>query len=122
MEIVNLTPHEIVLYGKHGNEVLARYPSTGKARCKLKKTSLGRMSGISLYSMSFGRVSALPAYQKEKLYIVSMMVALAASKRRDDLLFPIDLVRDDQGTVIGCRSFGVFVKQYKQRRREEGTR
>lgn len=41
-------------------------------------------------------------------YIVSRMVANALPNRKD-LLVPNELVRDDQGNIIGCRSFEVRI-------------
>lgn len=53
-----------------------------------------------------GEVSGLPDRQSGVTLIVSRMVAEAAPDRRD-LVFPLDLIRDDKGRVIGCASLGM---------------
>lgn len=47
----------------------------------------------------------LPEPVEETIFIVSRLVARASSGR-DDLVFPVDLIRGAKGKVIGCRSLG----------------
>jgi len=52
-------------------------------------------------------VENLPDPPEGVYYIVSLAVAQAA--RRPDLLVPDDMVRDEQGRILGCRRFAVVV-------------
>ena len=58
---------------------------------------------IPISSSSYGEVVDLPAPQVGVYYIVSRLV-MSACPNRQDLLVPNDLVRDEAGRVIGCRS------------------
>lgn len=52
--------------------------------------------------VEYGKLDGLPPQQKGITYIVSLVAALAA-RGRDDLLAPYVEVRNEAGTVIGCR-------------------
>ena len=58
---------------------------------------------IDIIEKSFMEVEGLPEPKENTYYIVSALVA-GAAKNRNDLLIPNDIVRDDQGRIIGCRS------------------
>lgn len=58
---------------------------------------------IDIMKKSFSEVEGLPEPKENTIYIVSALVA-GACKNRDDLVVPNDIVRDDQGRIIGCRS------------------
>ena len=60
---------------------------------------------IELIQVTSGEIVGLPEPKDGVFYIVSRLVA-EASPKRDDLVFPFGLVRDESGTVIGCRSLG----------------
>ena len=64
----------------------------------------GDINGIPLTTTSFGDVIDLPAPQDGVFFIVSRLV-LSACPDRNDLLVPNDLVRDDNGNIIGAKSF-----------------
>lgn len=61
---------------------------------------------ISLYNVTYGEVTGLPEPEDGVLYIVSMMVLEAC--RREDLIAPVDMVRDNTGRIIGCRGFRIL--------------
>lgn len=104
MRLINLTPHEVVLL--RGKRVLKKFSSEGVARCILNQTPVGKTAGVTVYYISYGNVISLPDPQKGVKYIVSTMVAHAASDRRD-LLTPNEIVRNEHGVIIGCKSFGI---------------
>ena len=58
---------------------------------------------IDIMKKSFSEVEGLPEPKKDTYYVVSALVA-GAAKNRDDLLIPNDIIRDEEGRIIGCRS------------------
>ena len=111
--IINLTPHEIVMVGGEDDKVLVRYPSQGIARAIAMAKPIGEVNGIPLVEMSYGEPCGLPEPVEGTCYIVSMLTAAAAAeygRSVDDLLITADLVRDDHGNVIGCRKFSRYHK------------
>lgn len=107
--ILNLTPHPIRLYSNeredgiddlepHLREVIE--PEATPAR--LATIELGGSSWPEL--VEFGHAQNLPPKKDGMQYIVSLVVALALTDRRSDLLVPYREVRNASGTVIGCRS------------------
>lgn len=98
--LVNLTPHPVHIYAdrsKHEQPVQSIAPSGQVAR--LSAHEVGSKIGYSL--VEYGGAYDLPAPVYGVMYIVSLVVALAV--RRDDLLAPYIEVRNDEGTMIGCR-------------------
>jgi len=64
---------------------------------------IGFVNGIPIVRRVLGNVQDLPEKKEDTYLIVSQLVA-DACLGRDDLLVPADLVRDEQGRVIGCRA------------------
>lgn len=62
------------------------------------------MGGIDIKRTIFGKVVGLPTTNEGTFFVVSRLV-MAACPSREDLVAPNDLVRDEQGRIIGCRSF-----------------
>jgi hypothetical protein len=100
--LVNLTPHTINLFGS--NDSNQAIPSTGVARCVAIPTVVGEVNGVPVRRTQFGAVTGLPEPSEGVIFIVSMLVASAA--KRDDVVFPDDVVRDPDGKIIGCRALG----------------
>ena len=101
MELVNLTPHAVNVYGQDGKTLLASIqPTAPAARCKQEAVCCGRVGGVPVYRMEFGDVENLPEPQEETVYIVSRLVAAAV--RRADVFCPGAAVRDEDGRVVGC--------------------
>lgn len=61
------------------------------------------INGVSITESTFGETTDLPERQEGVYLIVSRMI-LEANKDRSDLLVPNELVRDEAGNIIGCRS------------------
>jgi hypothetical protein len=97
---INLTPHPIHLYGTRSvhEGPYETIPPSGTV-CRLATIDLGSQNGYEL--VEYGRAHDLPASSPDVMYIVSLVVALAV--HRDDLLAPYIEVRNEEGTMIGCR-------------------
>ena len=89
------------------NETTKIIPSDGIARVTETKTVTPSIDVdgviIETFKSAFGEVENLPPQEEGVMVIVSALVASAA-KGRDDLLVPGELVRDDGGNIVGCKS------------------
>jgi hypothetical protein len=102
--IINLTPHEVNIRNEKGEEIKS-FPSEGVVRLSTKVEKLRPLYGIPITKTVFGFPEGLPRYQPGRYYIVSQLVK-SALPGRGDLLVPAELVRNDKGQIIGCRSLG----------------
>lgn len=101
-KIRNLTPHTVTIVTSTGEQII--YMPTGVIpRLSTKTIQVGAVDGIPLTSTVFGDVQDMPDAVQDVYLIVSRMV-LAAMPNRKDLLVPNELVRNDKGMIIGCRS------------------
>ena len=104
MKLKNYTPHNVVIVINDSKIVI---PSDGIARVTETKTASTSIDvdgvAIETFVSSFGEVENLPPQEEGIMVIVSALVASAA-KGRDDLLVPGELVRDDGGNIVGCKS------------------
>ena len=113
-QLINLTPHSISII--LGGETLTIPRSGNIARCEVENEFDGNYeyNGIIIptYRKIYGKVylinrgyasdtSNFPDAEEGVYYIVSLPVAL--SLKRNDVFIPGELVRDDAGTVIGCK-------------------
>lgn len=108
--IKNYTPHSVIIMRRNeagdGYDVVADIPSSGMARVEARTEVVGSMGSIPLTRSVYGEVTSLPEPSDGVSYIVSRLVA-SALPDRNDLLVPGQLVRDEQGRVIGCGSLEV---------------
>ena len=114
MNIVNLTPHAIRVFGRELGQEWTFEPSGIVARCAVSREVVDYLhvdwvddgekaeQVIPINHSVFGAVENLPAPETGTVYIVSGLVAQAVPERRD-VLIPDDTVRDEAGQVIGCR-------------------
>lgn len=103
--LINLTPHPVTVVGDNG-EVVMTIPASGQVlRLPEVTVPAGEIQGVPLVRKVLDPAAELPPHQEGTYYIVSLPVAQVA--RREDFLVPDDLVRDDQGRVLGCRRFAV---------------
>lgn len=102
--IKNLTPHNIVVVLDDDIRYVIT-PSGTVARCSQKTESIGEINGVPLTRTVFGDVINLPAPKEDTIYLVSTLVAQACPNR-NDLFIPNEIVRDENGKVVGCKSFG----------------
>ena len=115
MKIINRTPHDITMLNEdkemgHPLTVLRVFPKSDEPiRLESSQVVVDCVSGgIYLYDVKqvvYGE-SNLPDYEEGVYYIVSALVANAYPERKD-LLMVNDTVRDDNGRIIGCKSFAV---------------
>ena len=99
MKIKNFTPHQINMLG----DVKKTFSSVGIARVSTTSLTADVVDGIEIMETVWGDTVDLPMQSKDTILIVSRMV-MAANPSRLDLVAPNDLVRDEQGRVIGARS------------------
>lgn len=103
--LVNLTPHPINLYENNSVEDGPKevIPPSGTV-VRVATIDLGTQLGAAgTYELvEYGHLDGLPPKQEGTVYIVSLVAALAA-RGRDDLLAPYVEVRNESGTMIGCR-------------------
>lgn len=102
MEIVNLTPHEIVVVGTETSPMAALPPSGEVARVAMTREVVGEVAGLPVYRSQYGFVIGLPEPVDGVALVVSAMVRLAVPGRRD-VFSPGELVRNGGGQPVGCR-------------------
>ena len=107
MTLVNLTPHPIAIYGNRAveegpEEVIPPSGTVARIATIDLGTNLSNNSGRSFEFVEYGHAHDLPQPVAGTDYIVSLVVALACHGR-DDLLAPYVEVRNETGTMIGCR-------------------
>jgi len=103
-EIINMTPHPIIIVGEEGQEV-KRFEKGNQIRLTSRTEPEGYIAGIPISHTVFGEPEGLPEYKKGTFYIVSQLVKSALPYRKD-LLVPAEVVRDENGNIIGCKSLG----------------
>jgi hypothetical protein len=120
MEIINATPHQIVICSNQGVvqdaktkqftasavEILHTLPPSGIIpRVAMGNTEAEPILGIPIQSVQYGEIEGLPPASPDTYYIVSGLVAAAAVKvNRADCLAPGALVRNsaNPSEVLGC--------------------
>lgn len=107
MQLSNGTPHGIDIVDDAGNVILS-IPSTRVIRCEAKAEqrdpiSVGEVN-VPTVVTTFGESNLPP--QEDGVYWVVSQIVKSAHPDRDDLLVPADLVRDEEGRIIGCRALG----------------
>ena len=126
--IINCTPHAIEIYAADAPDViefvrgavtfprplLTIAPEAVVARISEREIisapsriwhgaeALGRNALASICEVEYGHISGLPAVRPAVWVVVSLALALAVPAR-SDLLVPWRQVRNERGTVIGCR-------------------
>lgn len=110
VKIVNLTPHAINLVGQDGTQIAVFQPSGNIARCTTNKTVVSTVAvgdtTVNVNRTTFRGVTGLPDEEEGTFFIVSAIVAQAMKGDRYDLLIVDNTVRDEEGQIIGCTSFG----------------
>ena len=105
--LVNMTPHPITILNEDG-EVEKEIPSSGIVpRVQYQRTLVEEVEEVKVWQQSQAEITDLPDFQEGVFVIVSKMVAEAA--KRHDLIVPTDMVRNDDGVVLGCQGFTVIV-------------
>lgn len=100
--IVNCTPHAITLFPENGDAFVIE-KSGLIARLSQTTKVVGEINGVNITETQFGENVDLPA-PKEGVFIIVSRIVLAANPDRKDLLVPNELVRDENGQILGCKS------------------
>ena len=101
--IINKVPHPVNILDEN-NSLLRVFPkSNGMARLDQFTNKVGVIDNITITQTVFGNATGLPDEVLGTYYIVSNLVKTALPERRD-LLTPSNIVRDEQGNIIGCQS------------------
>jgi len=111
MNIVNLTPHEIVILNEQ-HEIVKKIPASGKvARLETEKEVAGvsLVPGVLFFRTKYGIPVCMsknneqvqfPEREDRTIYIVSGL--FRSGYERPDLWQPGELVRDEDGRPVGC--------------------
>ncbi len=113
VQILNYTPHNVVLIGEDDQELHVFLPHCKTPiRClehSTKAPALFSDVQVPVHIVKYGGATGLPDEQEGVALIVSKMVADCCPDR-SDLFYPFDVVRDEFGQPIGCRSLGKLSK------------
>ena len=99
IKIYNCTPHEVALLLP--DRVVRFVPATVPIRLAQKVVHLSTPFSLT----EFGEPIGLPKQQPGIFLIVSQLVKNICVDRTD-LIVPTEIVRDEKGNIIGCKSFG----------------
>lgn len=112
----NYTPHSITVFSSDG-KVLKTFNPVGFARAEQKSVIVDEIQigdkTVPVKKMFFGSVEGLPETAEEyDKFIVSSIAAQAAMETnhplKNQLLVVADPVRNEDGQIVGCRSFSTF--------------
>jgi len=106
VKFINLTPHTINLILE--TETIKFESAVDKEflpRCSEERDIFYTIGmSLKINKKKFGEVVNLPEEKSNTYYLVSNMI-ISACKHRTDLLAPDEIVRDENGLIIGCKSF-----------------
>ncbi len=105
MKIVNCTPHAINVILSNG-EVVTIPKGDVVARVAVTAEFVADFCGVPLTRTSYGEVQDLPDPVEGTLYLVSMFLRSAVPHRKD-VASPGEMVRDNDGNIVGCRGLVV---------------
>lgn len=107
-KIVNCTPHPVCVIANGTAKTLfppsGRVPRITETAYEWKPLAMDWSFQTVVVERHAAEVSDLPDPEDGTWFVVSRMVFDAATDR-SDLLVPHDVVRDEDGRIIGCRSF-----------------
>ena len=105
MNVVNLTPHPIVVRGIGDEKVYE--PSGIVPRLIVKEEPDGAIKNIPVVKRGFAGVENMPAHIEGTIYIVSSML-LSALSERTDVVAPDTgktCIRDEKGRIVAVTRF-----------------
>ena len=106
MKVKNCTPHPIDIWDAEGGKIVRTIERSDTiARLAEESERVGSADGVPLSRVSYGKPVNLPDPEPDTLLIVSILVKSAVPERTD-LVVPVELVRDTEGHIIGCRALG----------------
>lgn len=110
MDVVNLTPHEVKIYVDENTFITipkAEEPLRLEEESEFVDAIELNGYDIMIYSKKYHPANELPPEEEDVYYIVSALVARAYPNRHD-FLIPNDMIRDDDGRIVMCRSFSTL--------------
>ena len=106
MTVVNKTPHDVHIVDENGQVVRTYKKGDSQIRLAVKTVQdVPLVDGTPTSRTEFGEPEGLPYLVEGVFYIVSQLVK-SALPERTDLLVPAEVVRDENGNIIGCKSLG----------------
>ena len=102
-----MTPHPIHIVDSEGS-IIKTIPQSGSLiRLSASTVDAGfTVDDVKITKTVFGTPEGLPDYELGVFYVVSQLVK-SALPTREDLLVPAEVVRDNNGNIVGCKSLGV---------------
>ena len=105
--VVNKTPHPVHIVDENSQVVRTYEKGDSQIRLAVKTVKGDNLAdGTPTSKTEFGEPEGLPDFQEGTYFIVSQLVKSALPKRTD-LLVPAEVVRDEKGNIVGCKSLGV---------------
>jgi len=106
MTIVNKTPHAVNIINQNNQVVRTYQKGDSQIRLAVKIVQdVPLVDGTPTSRTNFGEPEGLPDFKEDTFYIVSQLVK-SALPERTDLLVPAEVVRDEKGNIVGCKSLG----------------
>ena len=100
--VINKTAHPVIVLLDNGEKNL--YKSMGSLRLSTSTKIDGSLDdGTPITTTKFGQLTEIPLVIENTIYIVSSIVC-NAHKTRDDFYIPDQIVRNETGKILGCRS------------------
>ena len=114
IEIKNLTPHSIDVLNGRDEVVFTLSGSNNPPRVQeniygQEEFLINGGQSLNIFIAHNDSVDKLPQKQEGVYYIVGRIIA-EQFKERDDLLVPHEFVRNEDGDILGCRSFKLIAK------------
>ena len=100
---LNLTPHTVKVLNNDGSFVELK-PCGIVPRISTESKLVGHCLNVPIFKTQFGETRDLPIEKQNIFLIVSAMIRSAHPDRKD-LISPKGLIRDDNGSIIGCEGF-----------------
>jgi len=107
IKIINKTPHPITILDEEYQPQKKFEACSKEDLIRLEEITVpaGEVNGIPITETVYGEPEGLPESAEGTYYIVFQLVKNALPKR-DDLLVPAQVVRDEEDNIIGCHSLG----------------
>jgi hypothetical protein len=112
MKLINLTPHVINIHAS--GQIIVISPSGVIARLMVERISLPsvEVDGITIpiASTILGDLVDMPPPTEGVWYVASALVAQKCTQlNREDTFSPGELIRNDNGFVIGCNGLCIYL-------------
>ena len=105
-QIINKVPHAVYILDDNENIIKVFPKSNGMIRVAEFTEDVGELDGIPICSTTWGNTLDVPDPIPGTYYIVSQLVKNALPGRAD-FLVPKLVVRDSEGTIIGCKRLDI---------------